>query len=394
MKFNLFSRKKEQNATVTNIQLVQRNGNTYMSWRGALYESDIVLACIAPKVKEIGKLVGKHIRKTVVDGKTQLSVNPSFNIRMLLEEPNELMTGQELQEKMAMQLCLNSNAYALIKRNADGEPIAIYPIVPVSVTATYKPELYLKFTMQNGTTQEYPYTDIIHLRDRFNENDVFGTPIAPALIPLLTVVKTTDEGVINAIKNSSIVRWLLKFSNPLRPEDLKQGAKDFSENFLSTADGVGVAAVDSKADAQQINPTDYVPNASQMDRTTQRIFAVFNTNLKIVTGTANEDERQSYFDSECEPVLLKLNGEYTRKLFTRNARAYGNEITFEASAWDGASLKTKLGFVALVDRGCMTPNEWRLSFNLAPVDGGDDLIMRLDTAKIGGEGGNEDEDNS
>ena len=396
MKLFSFGKTKEQNVTVSNVQLVQRSGNTYMSWNGALYESDIVLSCIAPKVKEIGKLVGKHIRKTIKDGKTDLVVNPDFNIKMLLEEPNPYMTGQDLQEKLAMQLCLNSNAYAVISRSPEGIPTAIYPIVPTTVTAIYGDggELSLKFTLQNGKSETYKYSEIIHLRDRFNNNDVFGTPIAPALIPLLDVVKTTDQGVINAIKNSSVIRWLLKFSNALKPSDLKKNAKEFSDNFLSTNDGVGVAAVDSKADAQQINPTDYVPNASQMDRTSQRIMALFNTNIKIITGTATEEERQAYFDSECEPYLLKFSREYTRKLFSRNMRSYGNEITFEASAWDGASLKTKLELVQMVDRAALTRNEWRLSMNLAPVEGGDDLIMRLDTAKVGEEGGNDGKNNS
>ena len=36
--------------------------------------------------------------------------------------------------------------------------------------------------------------------------------------------------------------------------------------------------------------------------------------------------------------------------------------------------------VALVDRGALTPNEWRQMFNLPPVEGGDIPIRRLDTA--------------
>ena len=36
----------------------------------------------------------------------------------------------------------------------------------------------------------------------------------------------------------------------------------------------------------------------------------------------------------------------------------------------------------LVDRGALTPNEWRRAFNLAPVDGGDKPIRRLDTQPV------------
>ena len=388
------------NRRVAGVELMQQIGNKYISWNGTIYDSDIVRSCIRPKVKATGKLVAKHLRDVVdAEGHHELKVNPSNAIRFILDEPNPLMTGQMLQEKLATQLCLNSNAFALIIRDDYGSPMEIYPIIARTVDAVYDSagKLRLKFTLNNNKVYEFPYEDIIHLRQDFNENDIFGTPIAPVLVPLLDVVTTTDQGVINAIKNSSIIRWLLKFTNSMRKEDLKSQAKDFADNFLATSEGMGVAAVDAKADAQQINPTDYVPNAAQMDRTTKRIFDLFNTNDAIVSSKYTEDQYNSYFDAEVEPVLIQLGGAYTRKLFTRRERVFGNKIVFEASAWDSASISTKLNLQAMVDRGALTPNEWRATLNLAPVPGGDDPIRRLDTAAVDNsekstEGGSTDED--
>ena len=388
------------NRRVAGVELMQQVGNNYISWNGTIYDSDIVRSCIRPKVKATGKLVAKHLRDVVdAEGHHELKVNPSNAIRFILDEPNPLMTGQMLQEKLATQLCLNSNAFALIIRDDYGSPMEIYPIIARTVDAVYDSagKLRLRFTLNNNKVYEFPYEDIIHLRQDFNENDIFGTPIAPVLVPLLDVVTTTDQGVINAIKNSSIIRWLLKFTNSMRKEDLKSQAKDFADNFLATSEGMGVAAVDAKADAQQINPTDYVPNAAQMDRTTKRIFDLFNTNDAIVSSKYTEEQYNSYFDAEVEPVLIQLGGEYTRKLFARRERVFGNKIVFEASAWDSASISTKLNLQAMVDRGALTPNEWRATLNLAPVPGGDDPIRRLDTAAVDNsekstEGGSTDED--
>lgn len=388
------------NKRIAGVELMQQIGNNYLSWNGTIYNSDIVRSCIRPKVKATGKLVAKHLRETIdQDGHVDLKVNPSNAMKLLLEEPNPLMTGQMLQEKLATQLCLNSNAFALIIRDDMGNPVEIYPVVARTAEAVYSESgrLSLRFVMNNNKIYTFPYEDIIHLRQDFNENDIFGTPIAPVLTPLLEVVTTTDQGVINAIKNSSIIRWLLKFSNSMRKEDLKSQAKDFADNFLATSEGMGVAAVDAKADATQINPTDYVPNAAQMDRTTKRIFDLFNTNEAIVSSDYTENQYNSYFDAEVEPVLIQLGGEYTRKLFTRRERVFGNKIVFEASSWDSASISTKLNLQAMVDRGALTPNEWRATFNLAPVPGGDDPIRRLDTAAVDSsekstEGGSTDED--
>jgi hypothetical protein len=208
----------------------------------------------------------------------------------------------------------------------------------------------------------------------------------------MTVVTTTDQGVVSAIKNSSVIQWLLKFATGLRPEDLKKNAEEFAENYLSMeSTSIGVAAVDSKAEAIRIDPKDYVPNAAQMDRTTQRIYSFFNTNIKIVQSNFNENEWNSYYEARIEPIALQLKGEYTRKLFTRKERGFGNYITFDASNLACASISTKLALQAMVDRGAMTPNEWRSILNMAPVPGGDEPLRRLDTVTVKEAGENKEE---
>ena len=174
----------------------------------------------------------------------------------------------------------------------------------------------------------------------------------------------------------------------MRPEDLKSNAEEFANNYLSlSSSSLGVAAVDAKAEAQQITPNDYVPNAAQIDRTTNRIKAFFNTNDKIIASLYSENEWISYYESNIEPVALQMSGEYSRKLFSRRERSFGNEILFESSNLTFASMSTKLQLVQYVDRGIMTPNEVRYYLNLAPYDGGDRHLLRKDTGTVveGGE---------
>lgn len=379
----IFSNK---NKVVTKFRLVTEVGNGFYAYDGDVYKSDIVRACIRPKVKAIGKLLPKHIYTAVqADGKTKLEVNPDAYIRFLLEEPNPYMTGQDLQEKVATQLILNSNAFILIIRDENGVPYQLFPLPAKFVEAVYDNfgELYLRFTFANGSTYQFFYTDIIHLKEDYYENDIFGTSKIPSLLPLMEIVSTTDQGIVKAIKNSSVIRWLLKFHNSLRPEDKKDEADNFAKSFLSVGDGGGngVAAVDSKAEAVQIQPHDYVPNSAQMEKTTQRIFNFFNTNAKIVQSNWTEDEWNSYYEAEIEPVALKFANGYTKSLFTRRERVH-NRIVFEASNLQCASTSTKLAFVSMVDRGAMLPNEWRSLFAFAPVAGGDEPIRRLDTKPV------------
>lgn len=390
--FSRLFRNREDRAV---FKMITDVGNGFYSFDGKLYRSDIVRACIKPKTKAIGKAVARHIRESVIEAadgtKTKKTeVNPVVSMKFLLEEPNNLMTGQMLQEKVANQLQLNGNAFILILRDSNGVPNGLYPIPAVSAECRYSStgDLSLKFIYCNGKWSEFPYSDVIHIRDDFYSNDVFGDSPVEGLSEMMDLVKTTDQGIKYAIKNSAIVRWLLKFTSSMRPEDLKLRANEFAENYLDIERGgsMGVAAVDSKADAIQVKSDNYVPESAQNSQVIRRIYAFFNTNDKIVRSEYNEDEWIAYYEAAIEPVIMQLSGEYTRKIFTRKERSFGNKIIFWSGSLTYASMKTKLSLIRFLDRGTMTPNEVRAEFGYPPVEGGDKPLIRKDTGFLVEEG--------
>lgn len=385
----LFGRKERKVAPVQQIyKMMSDAGNGYYAWNGKLYHSDIVRSSIKPKSKAIGKAVAKHIRTKIVEGKKTTEVNPEIFMKFLLEEPNEYMTFQVMQEKVANQLALNGNAFILILRDENGIPNGLYPIPAVSVERKFDENhrTYLKFFYLNGRYSEFYYEDIIHLREEFISNDFFGESPQEALSELMETVSVMDQGLRKAIKNSSIIRWLLKYTTSMRDEDLKMHAKEFADNYLdiSSAGSIGVAAVDAKADAIQVDNKDFVPNSTVSKQQIERIRAFFHTNENIVTSKYTEDEWISYYEAEVEPTLQQMAGEYTRKLFSRTQRGYGNAIIFESSSLTFASMATKLQLATMVDRGIMTPNEVRYYFGLPPIEGGDEALLRKDTGYLKG----------
>lgn len=375
---NVFNRSP---TTVARCTLVTERGNGFYSWNGKLYQSDIVRSCIRPFYKAVGKLLAKQIREGA-----ELKVNPDAYVKRLLEEPNPYMTGQILQEKLAIQFKLNNNAFALIVRDAFGYAMEIYPIPAIGTEAVYDDQykLYLKFTLKNGKNAIFPYEDIIHLRQDFYSNDIFGDGNTQVLESMMEVVGTIDQGIIKAIRNSAVIRWLLKYKQTLRPEDIKKYTQEFVKNYLSidNDDSIGAAATDAKADIEQVKPTDFVPNAVQMDKAVQRIYNYFGTNEKIIQSKFTEDEWNAYFEAEIEPFSQQSSREYSRKIFSRRERGHGNKIIFEANSLQYASMATKLKLSDMVDRGAMTPNEWRMVLNMGPIEGGDKAIRRLDTAVV------------
>ena len=377
-KINSFFNRGEHEQT--RFQLVAERGNGVYIWDGQIFSSDTVRSCIRPTAVAVGKAVPKHIR----DNGSTVQTNPEPYMRFLLEEPNPYMSCQQFLEKMARQRELSGNAFAAIIRDSAGFPSGIYPIGAYNVEASFNAggDLILTFSMKNGKVYPFYYSDIIHLRRDFGDNDLFGTSPVEVLQPLLTVIGTVDKSIVTAVNNSSAVRWLLKYNTTVRDEDLQKKAQEFAENYLSTLASSGVAAVDSKADATQIKTDDYVPNAQLIDRTTQRFYNHFGTNAKIIQSAYNEDEWNAFYESTVEPILIDLGSEMTRKLFTRRERGCGNKIIFEASNLQYASMSTKLNLSAMVDRGAMTPNEWRAAMNKAPLPGGDTPLLRKDTATV------------
>ena len=386
---SFFNRFRNKNPTTTRMKMVTERGNSFYNWNGNLYESDIVRSCTRPFVKAIGKLEAKHVRESEDD----LVVNPNVNIRMLLTMPNPMMSMQTLLEKLAIQLKLNNNAFAYIVRNENNIPVEIYPLPALGVEAVYDKlgNLFLKFNAVNGGTMTFAYSDIIHIRQDFNDNDIFGDSPSKALTDLMNIIKLSDQSVAKAVKNSAVIRWLLKINLPLKDDDLKNASDKFASNFLDTEkNGTGVAAVDGKMDAQQIKQDNYVVDNARNKDTINRLYNFFGVNENIIQAKYTEDEWNAYYEAEIEPIAIQLGNELTRKLFTRSEIGHGNKIVFESSNLQCASMATKLNLLQMVDRGALSPNEWRKVLNLPPCPQGDEYIRRLDTGLVK-EGENNDE---
>lgn len=381
--------------TTSRVQLISENTNGFYSWGGDIFKSDIVRSCIRPFANAVCKLEMKHIRG---EGK-DLKVNPEAYIRFFLEEPNPNMTAPVFLERLATQYKLNNNGFACIFRDEFGFVSEMYPIPALNVEAVYSEskELYLKFALMNGKIVAFKYADVIHVARDYNRNDVFGESSAEVLTPLMEIVNTTDQGIVKAIKNSGIIKWLMQIKTQMRDEDIDNYVSKFNKRFLdvetSTTLG-GVAATDAKADLKQVEPKDYVPNASQMEKTTQRLYNYFGVNEKIIQSKWSEDEWNAFYENEIEPFAIKLASELTRKVFSRRERGCNNKIVLASAALQNASMSSKLNLMQMVDRGAMTANEWRKVLNLEPIEGGDVAVRRLEYGEVGSNGNNNDKGNN
>src|SRR5690606_1523580 len=152
----------------------------------------------------IGKLTPMHVRES--DG--GLQINPEPYMRVLLEEPNPYSSGQMFFERMTSLLATNNNAFAEIVRDEDGLPAQLYPVDAQSAQAVKGEDgrLYIRFLLTTGETRILPYSDLIHLRDDYSENRMFGAPKADALQSLLDVISASDQSIVSAVRRSAVIR--------------------------------------------------------------------------------------------------------------------------------------------------------------------------------------------
>ena len=376
---SMFGREKSIDKVLTKFKFVNEYDNTFTPWDGEIYNNDIVRSCIRPKATAVGKLHPIHVR--IRDD--EITTNPDPNIKYLLRFPNKYMNMQKLLEKLMNQRELTNNAFAVIQKDKNDKPVSILP-VPTNNIELFEDksgDLYIKFYFKTGKYMTVIYDDVIHLRKDFNEHEFFGEDGYNSLKNIMKVIDTTDKGIVSAIKNSAIIKWILKFTQVLKDEDRQMRIDEFADAYLNIENTKNVASVDPRYTAEQVKNENYVPESNTIGKYETRLKNYFGVNDNVIQNKFNEDEWNAFYEAEIEPVAQELSDQLTYKLFSKHEIECGNEIILESSSLAFASMKTKLNLKEMVDRKSMKPNEWRKVMNLGSVDGGNVLLRRLDTAE-------------
>lgn len=395
----IFGPRPRPQAATTQFKLLNGYTPVFTSFGSNAYASDVVRAAIHTIASNAAKLKPKHIRR--VAGRVSYVENSNVE-RLLQLRPNEFMNSYDFLYKVITQLYMKNNAFIFMM--TDGPSVTgFYPVNASAVELLETPggEVYAKFQFMGGRQAILPYSEIIHLRRFFYENDMYGETNEQALLPTLELINTTNQGIINAVKSSAHLRGLLKFTQTmLKPEDIKRERDRFVSEYMTVSNDGGIAALDAKADYTELKSEPRLVNHAQMKIIEEKVYKYFGVNEAIVMSKYNEDEWNAFYESVIEPLAVQLSLEFTSKLFTERERGHGNEIIFEANRLQYASVTTKINLIEkLMDRGLISLNEAREIFNLAPIEDGDRRIVSLNYVNADkadlyqlGKDGDDDED--
>lgn len=342
----------------------------FYSFGRDIYASDIVRSCIRPLADHTSKANAVCTNKEIE--------------RLLNVRPNMYMNGPSFLRKVRTKLEINNTAFIYIQRDDKGHASGFYPVPYNSFSALeYANGLFIRFEF-NGQNEPIvlPWEDIVVLRRDYNNSDIAGDDNA-AILNELEIIATTNQGISNAIKATANLRGILKSTKGMLSDEDRKKQKDiFVKEYLSLENEGGIASLDGTQEFTPITMNPTVTNWETSKELRENVYRYFGVSDNIIMAKYTEAEMEAFYEARIEPFLVELSTELTKKVFTEREIGFGNQIVYESNRIQYCSTKTKLDLVQMVDRGALTPNEWRAVFNLAPVEGGDMPIRRLDTAVV------------
>lgn len=368
---NVFGHKPSANLiNSTNFKLINDFQTDIQNFEGELYDIDTVRSCIHAIASNAAKLKPKHILSGQ-EKQTQLE-------KMLQSQPNEYMNTYDFLYRVVSQLYSTNNAFIYIKSEF-GKVVGLYPLNYSSCQLKeYQNEMYLTFLFKNGNQVTIPYSEIIHLRRHYNRHEMFGEDGLKALYPTVNMMNTLNQGIVNAVKASARLRGILKFTQSLRPEDLKKQKDDFVKDYLNINNDGGIGALDAKADFQELQTNIKMADDKQMELVRENVYRYFNISENIITSNYDENEYNAFYSSVIEPIAIQLSLEFTNKIFTEREKGHGNQIVFSAERLTFATNSTKANIInTLLTLGVLSINEARTILELSPIENGDRHLVSL-----------------
>lgn len=374
--FQRFFKGRREPGQTTRAEILSGGAAVFSPWSGDAYSNDIYRGAVDAIARNAAKLKGAHVVRQQEHTTPQSSGRLT---RILQTEPNPYMSAFDMLYKLVTHYYLYNNAFAYLQKDGRGEVLGVFPIRATNAEflADLTGALYCKFLFQDGREVVLPYTDIIHLRRNFNNNDLLGDPNT-ALMPALELAHTQSEGISNSIKSGATIRGILKFTQIMAPEKLKEEKDRFIADYLSIANEGGVVATDQKTEYVPINTNPVAIDDKQIAAVKTKIYDYLGISESIVNSSYTEDEWAAFYESTIEPIAVQLSLEFTRKIFTEREQAFGNSILFESGRLQFSSNKTKIDLIAqLMPYGLLTVNQALEILNLPAVEDGDKRLQTL-----------------
>ena len=349
----------------------------YTQFGTNIYASDVVQQAVKCIVDEMKKLNPTHVRYNGQD-----CVPVKSTVQDVLNCPNDLMTTSEFLEKTVWLLLLNYNAfiiptyYTWIDDKTGQEKRyyeALYPINPTQVDfiEDASGRLFVTFWFWNGYTTTIPYDDVIHIRYNFSVNQYMGgnelgQPDHQALLNTLNLNNDLLQGVAKAMKASYAVNGVVKY-NTLMDDGKTLAAMKELESKLKNSES-GFLPLDLKSEFTPLEHKTTLVDEATLKFIDEKILRNWGVPLPILTGAYTKEQYEAFYQKTLEPIVIAISQAFTKKMFTRREKAFGNKIELYPKDLIFMTVAQTLEMINILSpTGGMFENEKRVALGLRPL---------------------------
>lgn len=334
---------------------------------GSIYESELVRSAIEAKARHISKL------KVEMQGEAQ----PYLKSK-LKHAPNEWQTWPQFLARCSTILDCTNNLFIVPVQDEYLQTIGFFPVLPskVKLLESKDGKLWLRYTFRNSQHGIVEFDRCAYLNKHQYESDFFGDSNR-ALDNTMDLIAIQDQGIKEAVKNSSSYRFMAKVNNFTSPDDLANERTRFTKENLSGENSGLLLFPNTYSEIKQITDSAYKVDTDQLKLIQTNVFDYFGVNEDIIQGKATSDMLDAFFNSAIEPFAIALSEAMSRAIYTERERSFGNHVYVNANRLQYMSQTSKVTVAKeLGDRGILTINEIRELFNYAPLPDGDVAFIR------------------
>lgn len=351
----------------------------YRFLNGNFAKIDLIATSIDALARNIGKIELKSIRRE----KDSVSVTDmTSDVARVLKHPNPYMTSYDFLYKIASLYYISNNVFIWPEYDGRGQLVALWPInyQNFCMKKLNNGTLIAQFQLNYFRTYTVPYSRLIHLRNKFTTDDLFGDS-NDSLNPIAELTNAQNQGIINGIKNSALIRGILKSVNVIKEEDMIKARDQFVKDNLSASNSGGVMVIDGKFDYQNIESKPYIIDADTMKEVKERIYSYFGINDDFVQNKFTAEQYEAVYEGRIEPFAMMISQAFTAKLFTARERGFGNEVEANMTKlkYQPMTVITRV-ITATNQLGLFTRDEYRemLGYQpLGPERGGDEIMIAV-----------------
>lgn len=350
----------------------------YSQFGTNIYASDVVQQALKCIVDEMKKLKPMHVRYI---GSDPVPVQ-SGDIKEVLEEPNPLMTQSEFLEKICWLLLMNYNVFIIPtyytwtdeKTGAERRYYeSLYPINPTQVDFIEDAggRLFVKFWFWNGETTTVRYDDVIHIKYNYSVNQYMGgnelgQPDHKALLSTLELNDTLLKGVAKAMKASYAVNGVVKYNTLMDDGKAEQALHELERKLKNNESGF--MALDLKSEFMPLEHNSQIVDENTLKFIDEKILRNFGVPLCILTGDFTKEQYEAFYQKTLEPLIVSISQAFTKKMFTKRERAFGNKIELYPKKLIFMTISQTLEMINILSpTGGLFENEKRVALGLQPL---------------------------